>query len=114
MSIARLISFTQSPSRNVPGLNLSMDISGCGRSVHRDTLAGIYTYSNGTVQDDATVGDILVNLKALRQKASDSHSINNVISNHTLAVARKLEKTAIGMLEGALYANRQESMRITV
>ena len=102
MSTARLISFTQSPSRNIPGLNLSMDISGCGRSVHRDTLAGIYTYSNGTIQDDATVGDILVDLKAIRQLASESHSVNNVISNHTLAVARKIEKTAIDMLDGGL------------
>lgn len=60
----RLLSFVETArsAEDLPGFNLSMDVSGCGRSVQMNTVAGIYTYYNGTTHDNATVGDILADL----------------------------------------------------
>lgn len=99
---AQLISYIQTPSRNSPGFNISMDISGCGRSMKRSTLAGIYEYANGTVQDDATVGDILADLKALKQSAPDLQTAESRISSHTLTVAKTAERIGIDFLYGGL------------
>ncbi len=53
----RVLSFVETPrsAEDLPGFNLSMDVSGCGRSVQMNTVAGIYTYFNGTIHDNATM-----------------------------------------------------------
>ena len=94
--------WNQSSPDGVVGYNISVDVSGCGRSVHQSTIAGIYTPSNGITQDNAAVGDILADLKTLKQSASNLHDAERVIGNHTLTIARLVEGESNRLLDSGL------------
>ncbi|KAI4145703.1 MAG: hypothetical protein L6R39_003722 [Caloplaca ligustica] len=100
----RLLSYSWEPPpwRGIPGFNISMDFSGCARSVKKDTTAGIYTYSNGTTQDDATAGDILADLNAMRKDAPDPLTAESVMGHHMLTGARTVEAMSNKLLDGGL------------
>ncbi|KAL8919489.1 MAG: hypothetical protein Q9208_006774 [Pyrenodesmia sp. 3 TL-2023] len=100
----RLMSYTWAPpaSEVAPGFNISMDASGCGESGNKSTIAGIYTYSNGTTADDVTVGDILADLKEIMRDAPNLYIAENVMSKHTLAAARTVQATSNKLLDGGL------------
>ena len=97
---ARLLSFVETPrsAEDLPGFNLSMDVSGCGRSVQMNTVAGIYTYFNGTVHDNATVGDILADIKSIKNRAHDPQAASNSMGSHAIGTARLLERQISNLL----------------
>ena len=66
------------------------------------TIAEIYTYANGTTQDDATVGDILKDLKAMKQAAPDSMSAESTIGANLLQSAWTTEAVRNDFLDGGL------------
>ena len=85
---ARLISYTRALSKLYPGFNISMDISGYGRSLDKNTLAGIYNFAKGTVKEDATVGDILADLTTTKQKLLNKKTVDARLSSHAAEVAK--------------------------
>lgn len=99
-----LMSYTWAPpaSEVAPGFNISMDASGCGGSGNKSTIAGIYTYSNGTTEDDATVGDILADLKAMMRNTPNLYIAESVMSRHTLTAARTVQAASNKLLDGGL------------
>ena len=100
----RMISYATipSPTETAIGFNISMDISGCKRGVRKTTMAGIYTYSNGTTQGNTTIGDILADLKAIKREAPDSHAADRLVWDHTLASARTVRDMGNLLLDGGL------------
>ncbi|KAL8682517.1 MAG: hypothetical protein Q9186_001464 [Xanthomendoza sp. 1 TL-2023] len=97
----RLVSFTWTPTsrKAIPGFNISMDISGCGKSLRKNTLAGIYTYPNGTTKNDATVGDILADLRATKMNAPDVHTGQVAMKNHMLTSAQTVQAMSNRLLD---------------
>lgn len=100
----RMISYATipSPTEAAIGFNISMDISGCKRGVRKNTTAGIYTYSNGTTQENTTIGDILADLKAIKREAPDSHAADRLVWDHTLTSARTVRDMGNLLLDGGL------------
>ena len=100
----RLISYTWDPppSQNVVGFNISVDISPCPRGVRSYTMAGIYTHSNGTTLHNATMRDIVADLKAMRREAPDTYAAEHVVWNHTLTIAKAVQDMSNKLLDGDL------------
>ena len=82
--------------------NLSVDVSGCGYSVKSNTIAGIYTHSNGTVLDEATVRDILEDLKSIEDEAPSAQERQKRLANHTKTLAQSLELSSNELLDNFL------------
>lgn len=82
--------------------NVSVDVSGCGTSVKRSTIAGIYTHANGTVQNVATVGDILEDLKSIENDAPNAQDGQIRLANHTMTFAQSLETSSNELLDNVL------------
>lgn len=99
---ARLVSYARAPSKLHPGFNISMDISGCGRSLDKNTLAGIYNFANGTVKEDATVGDILADLTSTKQKSPNEKTADARLSSHAVEVAKITQRKGLDLLYGSL------------
>lgn len=63
--------------------NFTVLLSGCG-SIRRDLEIGPYIYVNGTFQDNASVGDILDDVRIAKKKAKDLHEARRTLINHAL------------------------------
>ena len=70
-------------------LNISLVTGGCNR-VQEDAVIGAYTYTNGTLNTDATLGEIQDDLEALERSALSRRLAVRALSNHTRALAKQL------------------------
>lgn len=93
-------------NQTVPGgaiaYNISMDISGCGRSVELSDRAGIYTSANGVISNRATTGGISKDLKSMRRSVLDLDMAERLFANHTLALVELVERQNNALLDGKL------------
>ena len=58
-------SATDGSGENAIKYNISVAVGGCGRGANYGTSAGIYTFTDGRTKRNATVGDIVMDLKHL-------------------------------------------------
>ncbi|KAI4265325.1 MAG: hypothetical protein L6R38_009507 [Xanthoria sp. 2 TBL-2021] len=79
-----------------------MDISRCRRGLTHETVAGTYIYPDGTIKQNATMGDILTNLLAVRKEAPDLLTAERIVRNHTLTRARMAQDMSNKLLDGGL------------
>lgn len=99
---ARLVSYVRAPLKLHPGFNISMDILGCGRSLDKNTLAGIYNFANGTVKEDAIVGNILADLTSTKQNSPNKKTADARLSSHTVEVAKITQRKGLDLLYRSL------------
>ena len=112
--VPRLLSYASSPSwKAFPTFNLSMDISGCGYSVNKNTLAGIYTYQNGTTKYDATVGDILKAINEIANHVPDLQTAESRLSEHLTFSSKIVQARANRLLDGGLVCKSSATSRNT-
>ncbi|CAL8584427.1 hypothetical protein XPA_010029 [Xanthoria parietina] len=100
----QMISYTWAPElhQTGTGFNISMDISRCNRALKRHTIAGIYTHSNGTTANQATVGDLLDDLRAIRGDALTPQLGERAIMKHVLVAATRSRDRTNSLLDGGL------------
>ena len=112
----RLISYTWTPAPHETGTGfyISMDISTCRRGLKRHTIAGTYTYSNGTTANLATFGDILDDFKSMRQNAPTPQLGEPTIMNHVLTAATQSRDRTNKFLDGGLICKPPGSNLDTV
>lgn len=95
-------------------VNISVDVSGCGKSVMSRTIAGIYTHVNGTIRDNATVGDILADLAAVQKGTPDIELAESLMWSHTLISAQMVQTESEALLDEGLICNRGGSTSMNV
>ena len=82
--------------------NISVAISGCKHGVRWSTVAGPYTFANGTNKRDTAVGEIIDNLKTFRMNTLDHLDADQAMANHTLTLAQNVATVSNDMLQNQL------------
>ena len=107
---AQLLTYTPRPSLDDGSamFNISVAISGCKHGVRWSTLAGPYTFANGTTKSNTAVGEIIDNLKTFRGHTLDHLDADQAMANHTLTLAQNVAATSNDMLQNCLICKDKD------
>ena len=86
--------------------NISLFMSNCKTGVSPSTVAGIYTFYNGTTIENATVGDISADLLELEREDTQERMAHHVLRN-----ARFLSRQSNNMLDHGLICKPSQTHR---
>ncbi|KAI4208889.1 MAG: hypothetical protein LQ351_008123 [Letrouitia transgressa] len=99
---------TQSTNEGITRYNISIDLSKCGRSLHLNTTAGIYSFANRTVKDHATSSDILNDLRSIKRAAPNLHVAEQRLANHSLTIAKQVSVETNSLLHRLVCKNEDQ------
>ena len=90
--------------------NISVDFSSCSTGIKLNTDIGVYTFTNGTTNNDTNLGDMVADLYSLRHSRQ---SPNPNYASHTADVAQLALDEAMQVLNNGLICPNQSNTAVT-